>query len=116
MCGPSIQQPSGTGEFDFGAGPFDWCSIDLAQNRIRKPSGSRFMMFHEFDAFVNCRVSRNSVHISQLEDCCTQSDNHRAIELGSFTARIMRDQVIELPLIPQTAEGDLGSQPCVPAL
>ena len=101
---------------DFGVGPFDWCSIDLAQNRICKPSRSRFMMFHELDTFVNCCVRRNSVKISQLKDCGTQRDNHRAIKLRNFAARIKRNQVIELGLISQTAENDLRSKPRVAAL
>ena len=61
-------------------------------------------------------MRRDPIQIAQLEDGGTQSDCHRAIEIGSFPARVKKNQMIQLRLVSQTAKNYLRSEPRVASI
>ena len=105
---PAFEQPGGHGEIDSAVGPRHRLTIGFSQNCVDQACGGSFVnALYQFHAFPDGGMRRNAIEIAKLINAHAKSD----LDVGIGRARdAASDQIIQLGLIAQASEDDLGGE------
>ncbi len=104
---PAFEEPGGHGEIGGAVGPRHNRTVGFSQDGVDQ-SGSRFVStLYQLDAFTDGGMRRDAIEITELINSHAQSDLDFRI---GRTGDAASDQIIELGLIAEASEDDLGCE------
>ena len=84
-------------------------AVGFSQNGVDQSGSRRFVSaLHQFDAFTDGGMRRDAIEIAELINAHAKSDADFRIGRARNAAS---DQIIELGLIAEASEDDLGGEP-----
>ena len=105
---PPFEQPGWHGEIGGAVGPRHHGAVGFSQNGVDQSGGGRFVSaLHQLDAFTDGGMRRDAIEIAKLINAHPQSDANFRV---GRTRNAASDQIIELGLIAEASEDDLGSE------
>jgi hypothetical protein len=104
---PSFEQPRGHGEIGGAVRPRHQLAVGFSQNGIDQSSRCFVSPLHQLHAFADSGMRRDAIQIAELINAHAQRDTDFGI---GRTRDAASDQIIELGLIAETPEDDLGGE------